>query len=133
MSVHTLLAPPPVAVSSIGEYRKRQFRWRTFQILFTVTCFGIALDVATTAMWFQRMGSRYEQNPIGGALIGHFGWPGLCLLLAVLCCTCFLSFRTVYWRMSTAWSAVLNVVLLLVATSRWIVVAAAVIPMFQPN
>jgi hypothetical protein len=133
MSVHALLGPPIVAVSSPNEFRKRWFRWRAFQLLFTATCLGISLDVATTAFWFQKMGARYEQNPLGSSLIGHLGWPGLCLLLALLCSTTFLSFRTVYWRMSTVWSAILNLFVLFVATTRWIVVAAALVPLFYPN
>jgi hypothetical protein len=114
------------------DYRKRMRRWRFFQVLFAFTCLGILLDVVTTAIWFGRAGSGYEQNPLGKFMIDHLGWVGLGFVLMALCAICYLSVRTVYWRMSTVWSAILNVILLLIAAFRWLVVMAAIIALIHP-
>lgn len=132
MSARELLLPPRAAVASPKEFRRRRRRWRVFQALFAATCLGIVLDVVTTAIWFSKAGSGYEQNPLGGFLIAHLGWAGLLVLLMSLCAVCYVSVRAVYWRMSTVWSAVINVLLFFIATFRWIVVAAAIITLVQP-
>jgi uncharacterized protein YqgC (DUF456 family) len=58
------------------DAKLRSHRWRFFQIVFVFTYLGIILDVVTTAIGSQVAGSAraYEQNPIGGALIGQLGW-----------------------------------------------------------
>jgi hypothetical protein len=113
------------------ELRKRRARWRFFQIAFAVTYLGVVLDVVTTALGFQKTGSGYEQNPLGSVLIGGLGWIGLFLLMSLLCAVCYVSFRTVYWRMSTRWSMILNIVLVLVAAFRWLAVVTAILYLLQ--
>jgi hypothetical protein len=98
-----------------------------FQVIFVCAYVGIVLDIVTTAMGFQRVGRAYEQNPIGSLLITNLGWVGLFLLVAVLAAVCYFSFRLVCFRLPTRWSAVLNLLLAVVAVVRWVVVVTAVI------
>src|SRR5579871_1283464 len=88
------------------ELSKRAQRWRFFQITFAFVYSGVVLDVVTTALGYMKSGSSYEQNPLGGSLIGHLGWIGLLALLTVLCWVAYRSVRTVCWRMSAVWSRV---------------------------
>lgn len=135
MAVHspTRGAALPLSSYPVAEQRKRLFRWRFFQVVFAATYVGVVLDIVTTAMGFARMGISYEQNPIGGALIGNLGWVGLLVLMTLLCAVCYLSVRVVYTRMALRWSAILNSVMVLLLLMRWVTVAAAVAFLVQPQ
>jgi hypothetical protein len=115
------------------EFRKRAARWRFFQIVFVLVYTGVVLDVITTALGYVKSGAQYEQNPLGGSLIGHFGWVGLLMLLTVLCWVCYRSVRVVCWRMSTRWSRIVNIVMVAVAAIRWLAVATAILYLVQPG
>ncbi|MGH2443112.1 MAG: hypothetical protein ACRDFX_08115 [Chloroflexota bacterium] len=117
---------------SEGEFGKRQKRWRFFQVIFAVVYVGIILDVITTALGFVKTGSKYEQNPLGISLISDVGWPGLVVVLTVLCLICYHSVRVVYARMSTRWSVLINTIMVLVAAFRWLAVVTAIIYLLQP-
>jgi hypothetical protein len=121
-----------VPIESAEELRKRQARWRFFQIVFCLVYSGIVLDVLTTALGYLKSGSQYEQNPLGGSLIGDLGWPGLLALLTVLCLICYHSVRIVYSRMSLRWSVLINVMMVLIAIVRWLAVVTAIIYLLQP-
>ncbi len=124
-------------VTTVGlpadELRRRESRWRFFQITFIVVYTGIVGDIVTTALGYLKSGSAYEQNPLGGGLIGSLGWPGLLALLTLLCIICYHSVRLVYARMSIRWSSLINVMMVLVAAFRWLAVVTAVIYLFQPG
>jgi hypothetical protein len=100
----------------------RRSRWRLFQIVFSLTCVAIVLDLWTTYLGFQREGSRFEQNGIVLYLLQHVGWFGISVILAVACAACFRSFRTVYWNLGLRWSLWLNIFLILACSFRWLVV-----------
>lgn len=110
----------------IDELRKRRFRWRFFRVTFLLLYFGILLDIATTALGYMKSGSSYEQNPLGGFLINTTGWFGLAAVMTLLCLVCYVSFRTVYWKMALGWSAALNTFLLLIVAFRWLAVVTAI-------
>lgn len=112
--------------------RKRRSRWHFFQVAFAVTYLGILGDIVTSAIGFQQMGSSYEQNPLAKAIILNVGWVGLTVLLTAVCAVCYLSFRAVYARMSLRWTTVGNVLLVIVALMRWVVVSTAIIYMVFP-
>lgn len=131
MAVRALLTAPEFPEAP-GDPRKRNFRWRFFQIAFALTYIGIVLDIVTTALGYAKSGSSYEQNPFGGALIGNLGWIGMFVLLSLLCCICYVCVRAVYWRMSTVWSAIINTVIVLILLVRWLAVVTAVIYLLQP-
>lgn len=133
MTVQELLAPPIAVVVPANELSKRGARWRFFQVAFVFTYVGVVLDIATTALGFLKTGAGYEQNPLGTVLIGGLGWIGMFVLLTMLCAVCYLSFRTVYWRMSTRWSLALNIAIVLVAAFRWLAVVTAVLYLMQPT
>ena len=119
-----------VALSE-AEGEKRQSRWRWFQILFAFVYTGVILDVATTALGYARSGSRYEQNPLGGSLIGHLGWFGLLAVLTALCFICYYCVRIVYARMSLRWTILINVIMILIAAFRWLAVGTAIAYLVQ--
>lgn len=123
----------PLAQYSPTAEPRRRGRWRFFQVVFFLTYLGIVLDIVTTAMGFGRMGNAYEQNPLGGQLIGNLGWVGLLLLMTALCVVCYVSFRVVFARMSLKWSAILNSITVIVLLMRWVTVAAAVAYLIQPG
>ncbi len=126
-------AIPSAVCVSAEEARKRQSRWRFFQVVFGVVYAGIVGDVVTTALGFVKSGSAYEQNPLGGNLIAGLGWPGLLALLTVICLICYHSVRLVYARMSLKWSIFINSVMVLLAAFRWLVVITAIMYLLQPG
>lgn len=113
------------------ELRKRQARWRFFQIVFVVVYAGVILDIVTTALGYMKAGSAYEQNPLGGGLIGALGWPGLLALMTGLCLICYHSVRVVYGRLSLRWSVLINTLMILIAAFRWLAVVTAVLYLVQ--
>lgn len=135
MAIHSpaRISALPVGLQPLPDERKRRFRWRFFQVAFFLTYLGIVMDIVTTAMGFGRMGSAYEQNPLGGTLIGGLGWVGLLALMTMLCAVCYVSFRVVYARLALKWSAILNSVVVIVLLMRWLTVAAAVLYLTQPQ
>lgn len=110
----------------------RASRWHFFQLVFGLTYLGILLDIITSAIGFQQMGSSYEQNPLAKALILNIGWVGLTLLLTATCAVCYVSFRAVYARMNLRWTMVGNVLIVVVALMRWVVVSTAIIYLVFP-
>jgi magnesium-transporting ATPase (P-type) len=117
----------------IEELQKRAARWRFFQIIFVVVYLGVVFDVITTALGYMKSGSQYEQNPLGGSLIGHLGWIGLLALLTLLCGICYRSVRVVAFRMSPRWTKMINVVMVGIAAFRWLAVVTAVLYLLQPG
>jgi len=113
-----------VAVIDADE-ATRSFRWRTFRIVFALTCAAIVLDLWTTYMGFEREGPRFEQNGIVLYLLEHVGWLGVAGILAVACFACFRSFKSVYWNLGLRWSFWLNMFLIAACGFRWLVVATA--------
>jgi hypothetical protein len=124
------LAPPGATPE---ELRRRQSRWRFFQIVFTLTYAGIVLDVVTTAIGFQKSGSSYEQNPLGGLLITHVGWMGILAVLTAFSLVAYVSGRTIAWRMRMRWIAILNAIVVLLMAVRWLAVVTAVIYIMSPS
>lgn len=106
---------------------KRASRWHFFQLVFGLTYLGILLDIVTSWIGFQQMGSSYEQNPLAKALILNIGWAGLTLLLTATCAVCYVSFRAVYARMNLRWTVLGNVLIVIVALMRWVVAGTALI------
>ena len=127
------VAASAVSDMSLEELQIRAKRWRFFQIVFLLVYSGVVLDVVTTALGYMKAGSAYEQNPLGGNLIGHLGWIGLLALLTVLCWVCYRSVRVVAWRMSPRWTRVVNVCMVCVAAFRWLAVVTAVVYLLQPG
>jgi len=105
-----------------GDYELRARRWRTFLFVFVLTCAAISLDLVTTYMGFQRVGSRFEQNGIALYLIQRIGWLGIGGVLVLTCAVCLRSFKLVYWNLSLRWSLWLNVLIAVVCLFRWLVV-----------
>jgi hypothetical protein len=114
------------------ELAKRHSRWRFFQIVFALVYVGIVGDIVTTALGYLKSGSQYEQNPLGGSLIGNLGWPGLAVLMTLLCLVCYHSVRVVYARMSLRWTWLINGAMIFIAAFRWLAVITAVIYLLQP-
>jgi len=115
------------------ELSQRRRRWRFFQITFCFVYAGVVLDVITTAMGYAKAGTSYEQNPLGGSLIGHVGWVGLLAVLTALCIACYRSVRLVYARMSPRWSNLINPLMVVLAAFRWLAVITAVLYLLQPG
>jgi hypothetical protein len=115
------------------EAKLRSHRWRFFQIVFMFTYLGIILDVFTTALGSRVAGSYtvYEQNPIGGSLIGHLGWLGILAAMTVLMLVAYGSLRLVHTRVSPRWIRFFNWLLLIVAALRWIAVVTALMYIVQ--
>lgn len=111
-----------LAVAEDNAHRAR--RWRSFIILYCLTCAAVILDLITTYLGFQRIGSRFEQNGIALFLIQRIGWVGISGVLALTCYACLRSFKLVYWNLALKWSLWLNVVLALVCAFRWLVVVS---------
>lgn len=128
MTVATFLVEG-VAPSDLGRRRRA---WRFFQVTFVFVYSGVVLDLATTALGYMRAGSNYEQNPLGGGLIGHLGWFGLLGLLTILCLICYHSVKVVYARMALRWSKLINTLMVLIASFRWLAVVTAIIYLLQP-
>ena len=122
----------PAGLIPDGEQGKRASRWRFFQIVFALVYVGIVLDIITTALGYLKSGSQYEQNPLGGSLIGNLGWPGLAVLMTFLCLVCYHSVRVVYARMSLRWTWLINGAMILIAAFRWLAVVTAIIYLLQP-
>lgn len=121
-SAHSGMARPAVWRRDDVD-RKRRRRWHFFQVAFAATCLGILLDIVTSMIGFQQMGSSYEQNPLAKTLILNIGWAGLVLVFVAVCGVCYLSFRAVYARMSPHWALVGNTLIVIVALMRWFVVS----------
>lgn len=113
------------------EAAKRRRRWRFFQVAFVLTYVGIILDIFTTNLGFQKAGVSYEQNPLGGSLIGHLGWIGLAVVMTILCEICYVSVRTVAWRKSPSWIMLFNILIVPIALFRWLAVITAIIYLRQ--
>ncbi|GAC1443480.1 MAG: hypothetical protein NVSMB52_01920 [Chloroflexota bacterium] len=116
----------------MDEVDVRQRRWRMFQGIFALAYVGILGDIATTALGYLKAGSAYEQNPLGGGLIGTLGWPGMVIVLSALCAICYYSVRVVYARMSPRWGIVINGLMILITLVRWLAVVTYVIYLLQP-
>jgi uncharacterized membrane protein len=129
----TITGRDHTASREMVEDRTRQRRWRFFQVALFFLYLGVVADIVTTALGFQRAGTRYEQNPAGGILIENIGWIGLLGLLTACCILCYVSFKIVYFRMSLGWSRALNIAVVLVLITRWLIVAAAVLYLIQPS
>lgn len=129
--MHDAAAIP--GAGAVSDARKRDFRWKFFQVTFAFVYAGVVLDVVTTRLGYIKSGSAYEQNPLGGSLIGHVGWIGLLALLTLLCLICYHSVRVVYRRMALGWSTFINTVMVLIALFRWLAVVTSVIYLLQPT
>ncbi|MGH2447241.1 MAG: hypothetical protein ACRDFS_01345 [Chloroflexota bacterium] len=125
MAVREILPTLPAMMVDDAESVRRWRRWRFFQAALPLLYAGIVLDVLTTAIAIARTGPSYEQNPFAGALLQTAGWPGMVMLVTLVCLVCYVSFRVVYFRLSPTWALILNVVVVLLAAARWLVVAAA--------
>jgi hypothetical protein len=112
--------------AAVADFDIRSRRWRTFLLVFSLTCAAIILDLVTTYLGFQRVGPRFEQNGIALYLIKNVGWLGVTGILALACLVCLQSFKLVYWNLGIRWSLWLNLVLALVCSFRWLVVASDV-------
>lgn len=119
---------------SFDEAKLRQHRWRFFQIVFVFTYVGIVFDVITTAIGSQVAGSAaaYEQNPIGGVLIGRFGWLGILAALTCLMLVTYSSLRLAHSRVSPAWIKLFNCLLVIIGAIRWLAVVTAVMYIAHP-
>ena len=113
----------------------RANRWRYFQVVFLFTYLGIVFDVITTALGSSVAGSyrAYEQNPLGGALIGHLGWPGILAAMTVLMLVAHACLRAVHTRVSPRWMRFFNWLLLGVAALRWLAVVTALMYIVSPT
>lgn len=123
----------PVRLSADDEHEIRRKRWKLFLLLFAMTCIAIALDVLTTYLGFQRIGPRFEQNPIGLYLIDTIGWGWLVALLALACAGCIISLKLVYWNLSLHWGFWLNGVVCLLCMFRWTVVISDSLWLLHPK
>jgi hypothetical protein len=110
------------------EAKLRSHRWRFFQIVFIFAYLGIILDVVTTALGSHVAGSStaYEQNPIGGSLIGHLGWLGILAAMTALMLVAYGSLRVVHTRVSPRWMRFFNWLMLVLGAVRWLAVVTAV-------
>jgi hypothetical protein len=117
------------------DAKLRQRRWRFFQIVFLFTYAGIIFDIITTAMGAARAGSvsQYEQNPIGGLLIGHLGWAGILAAMTAMMLVTYGSLRMVHTRVSPRWIRFFNWFLLIVGAIRWLAVVTAIMYILQPG
>jgi hypothetical protein len=115
------------------ELAKRQARWHSFQVVFALAYAGIVLDVATTALGFQAVGSSYEQNPLGGTLIGNLGWVGLFLFMSAIAFVCYRSCRLVCFHMSRRISGFVTALLGVAALIRWVAVITAILFLVQTH
>jgi hypothetical protein len=109
------------------EAKLRSQRWRFFQIVFVFTYLGIILDVVTTAIGSHVAGSTraYEQNPIGGSLIGHLGWLGILAAMTVLMLVAYGCLRVAHRRVTPRWIRFFNWLMLVVGAIRWLAVVTA--------
>jgi hypothetical protein len=112
---------------SFQEARIRSRRWHFFQIVFVFTYLGIILDVVTTAIGSSVAGSAraYEQNPIGGALIGGLGWIGILGAMTALMLVAYVSLRVVHTRVQPGWIRFFNILMLVIGAVRWLAVVTA--------
>jgi hypothetical protein len=110
------------------EAKLRAHRWRFFQIIFLFTYLGIIFDIVTTAMGSSVAGSTsaYEQNPLGGALIGQLGWLGILAAMTALMLVAYGSLHVVHTRVRTGWIRFFNWLLLFVGAVRWLAVITAI-------
>src|SRR5947209_1959047 len=127
--VHALSGTPAVVL----EQRKRRARWHSFQVIFGLLYSGILLDIITTSMGFQKAGSGYEQNPLGGFLIGNLGWVGLAVVLSAFAGVLYLSCRVLFLQVSSRRTGWLSGVLAAATFVRWVAVVTAVMFIVQPH
>jgi hypothetical protein len=118
---HAILSP------EFRDAKLRSHRWRFFQIVFVFTYLGIILDVVTTAIGSQVAGSTraYEQNPIGGALIGQLGWLGILAAMTAFMLVAYFSLRVAHSRVSPRWIRFFNWLMLGVGAIRWLAVVTS--------
>jgi hypothetical protein len=117
-----------VASPALADAKLRYQRWRFFQIVFIFTYAGIIFDIITTALGAARAGSvaQYEQNPIGGFLIGHLGWAGILAAMTAMMLVTYGCLRMVHTRVSPGWIRVFNWLLLIIGAVRWLAVVTAI-------
>ena len=126
--------PATNAVGSlVDQPERRAARWRIFQIVFCFVYAGVVLDVITTRLGYLKSGSDYEQNPLGGSLIGHLGWIGLLMLLTILSWVCYRSVSVVFARMSLRWTGLIIGLMTLLAGFRWLAVVTSILYLLQPG
>src|SRR5579859_3231665 len=113
------------------ELEKRARRFRAFQVIFVLTYTGIVLDIVTTALGYRVTGAAYEQNPLGGLLIGDLGWLGLLAVLTVFSLIAYVSCKVIQWSLGGSWARWLNIAFAVLATFRWIAVVTAVLYLLQ--
>ncbi len=121
--------PNAHAISSpdFRDAKLRFHRWRFFQIVFVFTYLGIVLDVVTTAIGSRIAGSAnaYEQNPVGGALIGQLGWLGILGAMTALMLIAYGSLHLAHNRVSPRWIRFFNWLMLVIGAVRWLAVLTA--------
>jgi hypothetical protein len=115
------------------ELEKRARRFRAFQIIFVLTYIGVVMDVATTALGYQKTGASYEQNPLGGFLIGDLGWFGLLAVLTAISFVAYVSCKVIQWSLGGKWARGLNITFAVLAAFRWVAVVTAVLYLVQPG
>lgn len=115
------------------ELEKRARRFRAFQVIFVLTYTGIVLDVVTTALGYRQTGASYEQNPLGGLLIGELGWFGMLAVLTAISLIAYVSCKIIQWSLGGSWARWLNIALAVIAAFRWIAVVTAVLYLIQPG
>jgi hypothetical protein len=115
------------------ELEKRARRFRAFQVIFVLAYTGIVLDVVTTALGYRQAGATYEQNPLGGLLIGELGWFGMLAVLTAMSLIAYVSCKIIQWSLGGSWARWLNIALAVIAAFRWIAVVTAVLYLIQPG
>src|SRR5947209_9965381 len=110
-----------------AEMARRQARWHSFKVIFSIAYLGLVLDIVTTALGYHLAGKGYEQNPLGGTLIGGLGWWGLLFLLSGFAAVLFVSFKVVCFHMSSRVSGALTTVFAIATFVRWVAVVTAVL------
>lgn len=129
MHSHARAIPSP----AFRDAKLRSHRWRFFQIVFVFTYLGIVLDVVTTAIGTRVAGSThaYEQNPIGGTLIGQLGWFGILAAMTALMLIAYASLHVAHNRVHPRWIRFFNWLLLVVGAVRWLAVVTALMYIFH--
>ena len=122
-----------ISSNEFRDARLRSHRWRFFQIVFVFTYLGILLDVVTTAIGSHVAGSTraYEQNPVGGALLGQLGWLGILAAMTVFMLIAYLSLHVAHSRVSPRWLRFFNWLMLAVGAVRWLAVVTSLMYILQ--
>ncbi len=113
--------------------QRRQTRWHSFQVVFALAYAGIVLDIVTTAIGIAKVGFSYERNPMTAALIHDLTWVGVLIFLSAFAALCYVSVRSVCFRMSPKVTAVLTALLGVGALARWTMAAGAVLFIMQTH